>query len=98
VSQAIAFLVLFGLGFGGVLNLRLALQGEYFGRRAFGSIQGLMQGIHLLGTILSPVFAGWVYDSHGSYKLAWTFLSIAIFLSIALVAMLRPPKEKPSHV
>ena len=98
ISQAIVFLVLFGSGFGGVLTLRLAMQGEYFGRRAFGSIQGVMQGIHLIGTMLSPVFAGWVYDSRGSYELAWISLSIAIFLSIPLVTMLKPPKEKPPHV
>ncbi|MFC1984922.1 MFS transporter [Chloroflexota bacterium] len=94
LAYAIAFLALFGPGYGGVIILRVTIQGEYFGRKAFGSVQGLMQGIHLIGGIFSPVFAGWIYDIQGSYQLAWLTLATIVFLSVFLVLALKPPKEQ----
>jgi MFS family permease len=92
VAHAIAFLILYGPGFGGVITLRLTIQGEYFGRKSFGAIQGVMQGIFMAGNILSPVFAGWIYDVHASYQPAWLILAILTFFSTLLILMLRPPK------
>ncbi len=96
VAYAIVFLALFGPGFGGVITLRLAIQVDYFGRKAFGSIQGVMQAIHMVGSILGPVFAGWIYDIRSSYQWAWLVLTIIIFLSIPLIVTLKPPKEQMS--
>ena len=92
LTYAIAFLILFGPGFGGVVTLRVTIQGDYFGRKAFGSIQGLMQAIHMLGTILGPVFAGWVYDVQGSFQWAWLTLAIMVFLSIPMALAARAPE------
>lgn len=75
--QAVTFAVLFGPGYGGVTTLRFSIQAEYFGRRAFGSIQGLLSGIHTIGTIIGPVFVGWLYDTKGNYTLAWLVLGLA---------------------
>ncbi len=77
-----------------MITLRLTIQGDYFGRKAFGSIQGVMQGIHTVGSILGPIFAGWIYDSRGSYQWAWLTLAMIVFLSIALSLALEPPKEQ----
>ncbi|MFC2041551.1 MFS transporter [Chloroflexota bacterium] len=99
LAHAIAFLALFGPGYGGVVTLRITIQGEYFGRKAFGSVQGLMQGVHVVGAIFSPVFTGWIYDMQGSYQLAWLVLAIVVFLSIPFALALKPPKENmPSSV
>ena len=92
MPYAIAFLVLFGPGVGGVITLRVIIQGEYFGRKAFGSIQGVMQAIHMIGTVLSPVFAGWIYDVQGSYQWAWLILAVVIFLCIPFALTLRRPE------
>ncbi|MFC2065845.1 MFS transporter [Chloroflexota bacterium] len=99
VTYAIVFLALFGPGFGGVTTLKLTIQGDYFGRKAFGSIMGAVQGIHMAGTIISPIIVGWVYDVRGSYQLAWFALAILVFLSTPLVTMLKPPnKQIPSSI
>ena len=82
VTQAIIFLLLFGPGYGGVLTLRLALQGDLFGRKAFGSIQGLTQAALMAGNIFSPVFAGWIYDVRGSYQWAWLILTAVVLVSV----------------
>jgi MFS family permease len=94
LAHAIIFLALFGPGFGGLFTLRLAILGDYFGRKAFGSIQGISQAIHMVGTILSPVFAGWVYDARGSYQWAWLALAMVVFLSIPLALTVKSPKEE----
>jgi len=94
VAYAIAFLVLFGPGFGGVSTLRLTIQADYFGRQAFGSIQGLMQTVQTTATILSPVFAGWVYDVQGSYQRAWLVLALVVFLSVPLILLARAPGKR----
>ncbi len=93
LAQAIAFVALFGPGFGGAITLTLIIQADYFGRKAFGTIVGVMQGIGAVGGILSPVFAGWIYDVRGSYQLAWLALAILVFVSTPVVLALKPPKN-----
>lgn len=44
VWQAMLFMMLFGPGYGGIITLRLTLQAEYFGRKAFGAILGSDHG------------------------------------------------------
>lgn len=86
------FLILFGIGYGGLNVLRASLSREYFGRANFGTIFGLMIGINMLGSILGPAIAGWVYDNWGSYQGVWLFfagLNVA-----ALIAILTIPSTK----
>ena len=90
-THAVAFLMLYGPGFGGVITLRLTMQGDYFGRKSFGAIQGIMQGIHMVGSIASPVFAGWIFDMFASYQLVWFVLAILTFMAIPSVLMLKSP-------
>jgi MFS family permease len=65
--------------------MKLTMQGEYFGRRSFGSINGLLSGIHTVGTITGPVLAGLIYDARGSYSLAWLVLGVAILAAVPLL-------------
>ena len=83
--QVVVFAVLFGPGYGGVAIMKLTMQGEYFGRRSFGSINGLLSGIHTVGTITGPVLAGLIYDARGSYSLAWLVLGVAILAAVPLL-------------
>ena len=92
--HAIVFLILFGPGSAAAITLRLAMQAEYFGRKAFGSIMGVMQGIHMVGTMLGPVFVGWIHDVRGSYQWAWLPIAMIVLLSVPLALMAKPPKEQ----
>ena len=92
-THAVVFLALYGPGFGGVITLRLTMQGDYFGSKSFGAIQGIMQGIHMVGTIASPVFAGWIFDMFASYRLVWFVLAILTFMAIPLVLKLKSPQN-----
>ncbi len=90
--QIFLVLPLFSLGFGGSIPVRPAFQAEYFGLRAFGAIQGVLFTISTLGGVLGPVFAGWVFDTTDSYRLAFVLLSAGGFLAAPLVLTVRRPR------
>lgn len=90
----IPFLLTYGPGYGGPIPLRPALQGDYFGRRAFATIQGLMQFVMMFPAMLGPFIAGWVYDVTGSYRAAFIFFAVAIALAIPIILMAKPPVMK----
>ena len=89
----IPFLILFGVSYGGCIVLRASLVGEYFGRTNFGTIFGLILGINMVGSIIGPPLAGWVYDSWGSYQNIWfIFAGLAGPALVALLAI-KPVKK-----
>ncbi len=97
VSKAwlmVLFLFTYGTGFGGTIPLRAALQADYFGTRSFGTIMGWMALIGMLGGLVSPVVAGWMYDTMGSYRLAWQLFALATVPAIALILLAKPPRAK----
>ncbi|MFC1965623.1 MFS transporter [Chloroflexota bacterium] len=92
----VPFIVLFGIGYGGINTLRIALQREYFGRTSFGTVLGVMVGITMSGSILGPPLAGWVYDNWGSYQSIWFIfagLAVAAIISILAVRPVRTTVE-----
>ena len=54
----------------GVATLGWLLVGEYFGRRSFGSLVGIMTVCFGAGSLAAPVAAGWVFDRTGDYGIA----------------------------
>ncbi len=76
----ILFIGVFGIGYGGGNALRIGLSREYFGRTNFGTITGLAMGLGVIGGIVAPPVAGLVYDTSGSYQIAWyVFAALPIF-------------------
>ena len=91
----IPFIVLFSIGHGGNNALRSPMIVSYFGRGNFGSVMGLMMGFCSIGSVLAAPLAGLVWDTMGSYRLAWY-----VALGIAVIGMLSIwslPKAKPKH-
>jgi len=67
----------------GTVPLNWALIGDFFGRRSYGMLRGIMGIGYGLGTFLSPIYAGWIFDQSGSYQIAlWTFFFILLLASI----------------
>lgn len=79
----VTFLILFGIGYGGNNTLRASLIREFFGRKNFGAIHGLMIGVMALGSIAGPPLAGYVFDNWGSYQPIWF-----VFAGLAIAALL----------
>ena len=90
--QAVLFLVVFTLGWGGALPVLPALEAEYFGLRAFGGIQGLMWAVATLGGFIGPLFAGAVYDAVDSYRPAFLLMTLTTMAAVPAILMMgRPP-------
>ena len=86
-----AGLVVFGSGMGGVGALGPLAITEMFGLRNFGAIIGLTRPAMIIPTIAGPIMAGVLFDTTGTYDLA--FGITLVFLTVALVgfALARPP-------
>jgi len=90
----IPFLLTYAPGYGGPIPLRPALLADYFGTRSFGTILGLMSTVTMLGGLVSLVFAGWVFDTTGSYRLAWQLFALVTLPAIPLILLAKPPGAK----
>ena len=85
------FVVVYGISYGGAIPVYMAIVGEYFGRKNFATIRGYMQLFHIPTTVLGPVFAGWIYDTTGSYQVAFTTFIIAMLVGTVFLFLARRP-------
>jgi len=83
-----------GLAYGGTVPMIPTLAGSFFGTRAIGSIFGTTVTAATTGVAIGPLLAGYIFDSTGSYSIA--FLSAAIALAIAFLfsLLLKSPRRK----
>ena len=86
-----AFAVLFGIGFGGRSPLTTAIRGDYFGRRSFGKILGISTvPLNILLLVAAP-FAGYMYDTTGSYTSAFLILAALSFVGGVFFLLAKKP-------
>lgn len=73
--------------------LNWAMVGDFFGRRSFATLRGVMSFFYTWGMVMLPVVAGAIYDRTQSYALAlWIFLVVMGVAAVAF-AWLRPPRH-----
>jgi len=68
-----------------------AAVGDFFGRKSFATIRGLMNLFYTWGSVLGPVIAGAVYDRTQSYAAVLWGMAIALIIAAALTAVLIKP-------
>ncbi|MFC2007902.1 MFS transporter [Chloroflexota bacterium] len=95
-----AYVIVYGLGLGAGLAIDLPMRGRYWGRKAFGTISGIMSPFGMLAGVIAPVYAGWVYDTTGSYTSAFTMILILSVISLVVMLFATPPKlpEKVTRI
>ena len=89
----VPFLILFGIGYGGLNVMRPALVQEYFGRRNFGTIFGIIIGVSMAGSIGGPAVAGWAYDNWGSYQGMWFLMALVPLAAMVAMLMMSPSRS-----
>ena len=87
------FVLLYGIGFGGRVPLFTAIRGEYFGRKAFATIMGLSQFPNSLLLIGAPLFAGYMFDTTGSYTVPFVMFAIFGFFGAILMLFVKKPSS-----
>lgn len=92
VMMAYVFAVLYGIGFGGRSPLTTAIRGEYFGRKAFATIMGISQFPMNIAMIFAPLFAGYMFDTTGTYIVPFTIFAGLTFAGGVLMLFVRRPR------
>jgi MFS family permease len=90
------FVVLMALEQGGSTLNWVAL-GDFFGRSSFATLMGIMSTCFNLGMLLSPIYAGWVFDQTQSYTLVLgSFVPLYLIggLIFALARKPSPPQVR----
>jgi len=83
------FAVVFGLGYGGVAALISPTVAELFGLRAHGAILGAATFTLTIGGAIGPVVAGYIFDTTGSYNLAFLICASLSILGLILASLLK---------
>ena len=90
-GMAYIFGVLLGIGFGGRNPLTTAIRGVYFGRKAFASITGISMIPMNVLLLVSPLFAGMMFDVTGTYTVSFAVVAVVSLVGSALFLMLGDP-------
>ena len=94
------FAVVYGLGHGGLLTVISPIVAEYFGIRSHGALFGIVFFSTMVGGAIGPVIAGYIFDTSGSYSLAFQVCTGVGALALVLILTLRKTRlnteEKPS--
>jgi sugar phosphate permease len=76
----------------GVATLNWIAVGDYFGRRSFATLAGILTVFHSIGALLVPVATGYIYDQTDSYSLALKILAPALIVGAVAFGVSRKPR------
>jgi MFS family permease len=88
------FMIIYSLAYGGLASLQEPIRADYFGTKAFATIQGVSRSITTAGTFMGPIVAGLFYDFTKSYSVAFTIFAIVSLLATALMFLARQPGKQ----
>jgi MFS family permease len=93
-ANAIIFIALFGLGYGGTFVLLQMLVAEFFGQREYGKILGVIVMIETVGAAVGGKITGYLADADGGdYTRAFYGVIVSTGLALALVLILNRRKK-----
>ena len=92
ISMIYVWFIVYGIGNGLGYGITWPMRARYFGRKAYGSIQGVSRVFMTPIGIAVPVYLGWVCDTTGSYISAFTLVAALLAFAAILMSLARPPK------
>ena len=91
----VAAALLHGLAWGTRGPLMMAIRADFYGRRHFGQIAGYSNIMVMLGPLIGPSLAGWMFVRYGDYRGAFLAVAVAVALGALLfLASRKPPLPK----
>jgi OFA family oxalate/formate antiporter-like MFS transporter len=84
-------MIIYSLAYGGLASLQEPIRADYFGTKAFATIQGISRTVTTIGTFMGPIIAGFLYDLTHSYAIAFAIFSIVSLLSLLLMFLAKRP-------
>ncbi|MBU1053913.1 MAG: MFS transporter [Proteobacteria bacterium] len=92
VASIYLFAIPVGVGVGAASICWPTLIGNYFGTNSFASIMGTLFPVVQLFGASAPFFAGLVYDTQGSYRMAFIASAALAFIGSIVIFFTKPPK------
>jgi MFS family permease len=95
-AQAFVFttcMIIYSLAYGGLAALQEPIRADYFGTRAFATIQGMSRSVVTAGTFLGPIIAGFFYDVTKSYTIAFGVFALVSLMATLLMFFAKPPQR-----
>jgi MFS family permease len=95
-AHAVVFttcMIIYSLAYGGLAALQEPIRADYFGTRAFATIQGMSRSVITAGTFLGPIIAGFFYDMTRSYTIAFGVFAVVSLLATLFMFFARPPQK-----
>ncbi|MBF8299320.1 MAG: hypothetical protein HW397_369 [Dehalococcoidia bacterium] len=89
---AMGYAVLFGISWGIRGPMMSSIRGDYFGRKHFGKILGSSSLITAPLSLIAPIFAGFMADWQGNYRLGFIILAFLSTLGAVMFLLAKPPK------
>lgn len=89
----IIFTAIFSLGYGTAWSMYAAAASDYFSEESSGSIVGLWTVYLGIGSIISPIIAGWIADTTGT--LSWAFILAAAGGGLSLLLLMPMWRASP---
>ena len=92
--QVMLFVAIYAPSYGCSAATMPAIKGDYFGRKSFGSILGLSGMVQMSGSMLGPIFAAYIFDTSGSYRIAFLTFAGLLIISAAMFMSLKKPRYR----
>ncbi|HJX13955.1 MAG TPA: MFS transporter [Dehalococcoidales bacterium] len=89
------FAIIFGIAYGGNSASHSPLVARLFGLGSHGLIFGAVSFGVMIGGAAGPFVAGYVFDTTGSYRIAFLLSAFVGVLGVILTALLRPTRLEP---
>ena len=88
------FAAFFGLAWGGFSVILIRLVADIFGGRSLGLIMGIANMNFMLGGAIGPALAGYVFDTTGSYTLAFIMgIALMAVAAVSVTMVTATPKK-----
>ena len=84
------FAAIYGFAHGGFFTVVSPTVAEYFGMASHGALFGVILFFGTIGGAFGPLLAGRVFDTSGSYDLAFIALATMALIGLLLVTSIRP--------
>ena len=85
------FIIVYGAGQAAHTVAAQTIVADFFGPQRFASIRGIMNPISVLGGVSGPIFAGFMFDTYGSYQVAMVIVGLLTFLDAPAVFLAGKP-------
>ena len=86
-----AFAVIYGFAHGGFFTVMSPTVAELYGTRSHGQLFGIVWSFGCFGGSIGPILTGYLFDSLGSYRIAFNLLTLLALIGFFLIFSIKTP-------